>query len=357
MPILRRIFRPFWLTAGLFALTSYDARPLPAAAESCGCEGTQDAAAQQDVLPISSDMARIHDPAIAKVSGTYYLFSTGRGIIVHMSKDLRIWTLAGRVFEQPVPWSSTTIPGSTDFYWAPDISRFGGKWRLYYSVSTFGSNRSAIGLATNSTLDSTRPDYRWKDEGIVFESHRTDDFNAIDPNVAIDTKGKPWLAFGSFWSGIKLVRLDAATGKPAESTPTIHALAERPRGGEIRGAIEAPFIVRHGGFFYLFASFDFCCRGVNSTYNVRVGRSKEITGPYMDRDGVVMLDGGGTRVVWGAGRWRGPGHNAVLHDGSAEWLVYHAYDAEDRGTPKLRIEKLHWSPDGWPEAPSMTVKE
>jgi arabinan endo-1,5-alpha-L-arabinosidase len=306
-----------------------------------------------DVLRISGDMAKVHDPVLTKEGATYYLFSTGSGITIHASNDLRVWRRAGRVFDRAVPWSSSAIPGSTDYYWAPDISRFGGKWRLYYSVSTFGSNHSAIGLATNATLDPSHPNYQWKDEGIVFESRRTDDWNAIDPNVAFDAKGQPWLAFGSFWSGIKLVRLDASTGKPAETPPAIHALAERPRGGEIKGAIEAPYLVRRGGFFYLFASFDFCCRGVDSTYNVRVGRSREITGPYVDRDGLPMLKGGGTRLVWGKGRWRGPGHNAVFHEGGTDWLVYHAYDAEDHGAPKLRIEKLHWSASGWPEAPSM----
>ena len=323
------------------------------APDICGCAKQEQHESVQDVAPVGGTMGRVHDPVMTKEGGTYYVFSTGPGITVHTSKDMRTWQRAGRAFDKPIPWTSTTIPGSTDFYWAPDISRSNGRWRLYYSVSTFGRNRSAIGLATNATVDSTRPDYAWKDEGIVFESHPSDDFNAIDPNVATDAKGQPWLAFGSFWSGIKLMRLDPKTGRPAEVTPKIFSLASRPRGGEIRGAIEAPFIIRHGRYYYLFASFDFCCRGVNSTYNVRVGRSKAITGPYLDRDGVNMMDGGGTKLLWGAGRWRGPGHNAVFHAGNTDWLVYHAYDTEDRGAPKLRIERMRWTADGWPEAPSM----
>lgn len=342
------------MASSLVILTCVCPSPGPRLSE-CECASGQSPEQQQGAPAAAAEMARVHDPAIAKEAGTYYVYSTGRGISVITSRDLHSWRRSGPVFEQPVPWSASAIPGSTDYYWAPDIAKFGGRWRLYYSVSTFGSNRSAIGLATNVTLDSSRADYSWKDEGIVLESHRSDDWNAIDPNVFVDAIGQPWLTFGSFWSGIKLIQLDRSTGKPAQSNATIHALAARSRSGDIKGSVEAPFMVRHGGFYYLFVSFDFCCRGVNSTYNVRVGRAKEITGPYVDREGAAMLDGGGTRVVWGEGRWRGPGHNAILHDGRTDWLVYHAYDAEDRGIPKLRIEKMRWSPDGWPQAPSMAA--
>jgi Beta-xylosidase len=295
-----------------------------------------------------STLPRVHDPCIAKEGDTYYVFSTGRGISVHTSADLIHWQRRGRLFVEPISWTAAKIPGSTDYYWAPDISFFDGKWHLYYSISTFGKNRSAIGLATNNTLDSTRPEYRWKDEGSVIDSGPADDWNAIDPNVALDERGQPWLSFGSFWSGIKLVKLDRKLGKPIEKTPELFSLACRPRGGEIKGAIEAPFIERRASYFYLFVSFDFCCRGVESTYNIRVGRARKMQGPYFDKDGKAMLDGGGTLLVSGSGRWRGPGHNAVLHDKDGDWLVYHAYDAEDSGAPKLRMEPLSWSNSGWP---------
>ncbi len=302
-------------------------------------------------------MSRVHDPVMTKEGGTYYLFSTGRGITVHTSKDMITWEQHGRVFEQKIPWTSETIPGSTDYYWAPDISFFNGKWHLYYSVSTFGKNRSAIGLATNATLDRTRPDYRWNDEGLVIESKLSDDWNAIDPNIALDEKKQPWLSAGSFWSGVKLIKLDRKTGKPANTPHELVSLAGRERGGAIKGAIEAPFIVHRKGFYYLFVSFDLCCRGTASTYNIRVGRSSKITGPYSDRDGKPMMEGGGTLLVSSSQRWRGPGHNAVFHENGADWLVYHAYDAEAFGAPKLRIEKLNWSSNGWPETPSMPTIE
>jgi arabinan endo-1,5-alpha-L-arabinosidase len=294
---------------------------------------------------------RVHDPVLAKEAGIYYLFSTGRGITVHTSTDRINWRLAGRVFSPPPAWTAETIPGSNDHFWAPDISFFNGKWHLYYSVSTFGKNRSAVGLATNVTLNPSRPDYQWKDEGLVVESKPGDDWNAIDPNLTLDDKKQPWLSFGSFWGGIKLVKIDSKTGKPITAS-NLSSLASRPRTGGGVGAVEAPFLVRHKRFYYLFVSFDFCCKGADSTYNIRVGRSREITGPYLDKDGKSMIGGGGTLVRSGAGRWRGPGHNAVYSEKKQDWLIYHAYDAEDQGISKLRIEALDWDTDGWPRVRS-----
>ena len=190
----------------------------------------------------------------------------------------------------------------------------------------------------------------------MIESQQGGDWNAIDPNLILDEKKNPWLVLGSFWSGIKLVKLDPATGKPAkpkhspEKDAPLLSLATRPATPDIRGAIEAPFLFRHGNFYYLFVSFDFCCRGVNSTYNVRVGRSAKITGPYLDREGKAMLEGGGTPVVSGSGRWRGTGHNAVYREKNTDGIIYHAYDAEQNGVPTLRIEKLEWDKRGWPLA-------
>jgi arabinan endo-1,5-alpha-L-arabinosidase len=344
------------IPASLGILTLFASHPASSAWSTNECASCS---AEQDPRPLpqtTSSLPRVHDPVIAKEGDTYYVFSTGRGLTLHSSKDAKTWTRVGRIFDSAMPWTRATIPGSTDYYWAPDISYSDGTWRLYYSVSTFGKNRSAIGLATNTTLDPAKPGYAWKDEGSVIESQPTDDYNAIDPNVIQDGKDL-WLAFGSFWSGIKMVRLDPSTGKPAEGRPKVISLATRPRGEPLRGAVEAPFMYRHGRFHYLFVSFDFCCRGVNSTYNIRVGRSEKVTGPYVDRDGKPMLDGGGTLLLEGEGRWKGPGHNAVFRNGREEWLVYHAYDAEDNGASKLQIRRLEWDKDGWPRvaAPGPTI--
>lgn len=303
------------------------------------------------VLEFTGRAPRTHDPVIAKEDGKYYLFCTGRGLPIQTSTDMLSWERSGRVFDTAPDWTAATIPGSTEFYWAPDISFFNGKWHIYYSVSTFGSNRSAIGLVTSPTLDAAKPNYAWKDEGIVIESHKSDDWNAIDANVVLDEAGQPWLSWGSFWGGLKLIPLDAETGKPRAGAE-LTGIAARPRANGEAGAIEAPFIYRHDGYYYLFASFDFCCKGVESTYNIRVGRSKSVSGPYLDRDGVPMTAGGGSTVLAGSGRWRGPGHNAVFQDGDRDWLVYHAYDAENGGAPALRVEELGWDGEGWPVASS-----
>ncbi|MBI1258175.1 MAG: family 43 glycosylhydrolase, partial [Chloroflexi bacterium] len=130
---------------------------------------------------------------------------------------------------------------------------------------------------------------------------------------------------------------------------TLYSLARRP---DSTDAIEAPFIIRKGDYYYLFASYDFCCRGADSTYNVRVGRSDTVTGPYADKDGVAMLDGGGTQVTFPTDRWKGPGHNGILQDNGVEYIVYHAYDAEHQGDPTMRIDQLVWDADGWPSIPA-----
>jgi arabinan endo-1,5-alpha-L-arabinosidase len=178
----------------------------------------------------------------------------------------------------------------------------------------------------------------------VIESVSSDAYNCIDPNLVIDADGVPWLAFGSFWSGIKMRRLDYATGKLSADDETLYSLASRTVN---YGAVEAPFIIQREGFYYLFASYDFCCRGTESTYHVRVGRSETVTGPYVDRDGVDMLNDGGTQVTYPTERWRGPGHNAILHDNDTDYIVYHAYDADNMGAETLRIAPLTWD-NGWP---------
>ena len=285
-----------------------------------------------------------HDPTIAKVTNYYVRVASGRGIPIATSPDLLTWTTAGQVFATNPAWTSQQIPGSTDL-WAPDLVLRDGQWRLYYAVSTFGSNRSAIGLAVNSHLDPVHPEQGWEDLGSVFETFPTSDVNAIDPQIASDGK-RDWLVFGSFWSGIRLVPLDASGKVLAGEVP--QPLAQRP---DPPDAIEGAFLYRHGEWYYLFVSFDFCCKGLQSTYNIRVGRSKNLTGPYTDREGIAMLRGGGTLVKAKGSRDIGPGHNSILVDGTREYLVYHVYDVQIAGTSRLRIQELTWDAQGWPVAP------
>jgi arabinan endo-1,5-alpha-L-arabinosidase len=296
---------------------------------------------------LQGDIRHVHDPTVIKEGDTFYLFSTRAGISIRCSTDLVRWRLCGDVFGHLPQWAVQDVPGLRGL-WAPDISYFNGKYHLYYSASTFGSNRSSIGLATNLTLDPTSDKYRWEDQGKIIASSSSDDWNAIDPNIVLDEQGQPWLSFGSFWSGIKLRKIDPTTGKLSSQDQTLYSLASRPRTKELPGAIEAPAILLRKGYYYLFVSFDFCCRGKESTYNIRVGRARHVTGPYTDRSGKPMMEDGGTLLLAGEGRWRGPGHCAILQDKHGEKLVYHAYDTEWRGTPTLRITPLLWDAEGWP---------
>jgi arabinan endo-1,5-alpha-L-arabinosidase len=284
---------------------------------------------------------RVHDPCIAKENGNYYVFSTNRGIGIRQSTDMINWRYVGRVFDAVPDWARREIPGARDF-WAPDISVFKGEYHLFYAVSTFGSKHSCIGLATNKTLDPKSHDYHWQDRGKVIETGDREDYNAIDPSIFLDGD-QPWLSFGSFWSGIKLCRINAATGKPADEH--VVSLASRP----VEKSVEAPFIVKHGKFYYLFVSFDHCCRGVNSDYKIMVGRADRVDGPYSNRQGRPMLEGNATLVLKGEGRMRGPGGQSVLVDGDKYWLTYHFYNADLNGIPCLQIRPLTWQND-WPVA-------
>jgi arabinan endo-1,5-alpha-L-arabinosidase len=300
-----------------------------------------------ETLPLEGDISPVHDPAIIREGGSYYVFASNRFaqklVPMFCSPDVRRFTLCGNVFDDVPKWALEEVPGARGI-WAPDIAHFRGRYLLFYSVSTFGKNRSVIGLATNQTLDPTSPDYRWVDEGKVVGSTPDDDWNAIDPNFTVDDNGVPWLVWGSFWDGIKMRRLDPATGKLSGEDTKLYSLASRRP--QKPPAIEAPFIFRSGGYYYLFVSFDLCCRGKESTYKIMVGRAPQITGPYRDRDGKPMLEGGGTLLLEGTEAWRGPGHQAVLSGRDADLLVFHAYDGTT-GKPTLRISTMAWE-DGWP---------
>jgi arabinan endo-1,5-alpha-L-arabinosidase len=213
---------------------------------------------------------------------------------------------------------------------------------LYYSVSAFGKNTSAIALASNPTLDPSDPACKWTDHGIVVRSDAKDDFNAIDPSVFACPDGSLWLAFGSFWSGIKLVELDPKTGMRKAADSPVHSLANKEQ-------IEAVAIHRQGDHFYQFVNWGWCCRGIRSTYNIRVGRSRDVRGPYLDKEGKDLRLGGGTLLLASEGRFIGPGHPGVLQDGDRFYMSYHFYDGDDNGRPRLAIRRLEWTADGWPK--------
>jgi arabinan endo-1,5-alpha-L-arabinosidase len=297
---------------------------------------------------------RVHDPVMIKQNDTYYLFCTGRGISIFSSPDMKNWEKEEPVFDAPPPWAVEAVPTFKGHIWAPDISFHNGKYYLYYSVSAFGKNTSCIGLATNNTLDPDDPDYKWIDHGKVIQSVPGRDlWNAIDPNLVVDENNVPWLTFGSFWSGMKLVKLDENLKAIAEPQEW-HTVSKRERSFKTpdekagEGAVEAPFIFKKNGYYYLFVSFDVCCRGPESTYKVMVGRSQNITGPYLDKDGIRMDEGGGTLVVKGNENYFGVGHNAAYTFDGKDYLVFHGYSAANEGKPELVIREITWDNESWP---------
>jgi arabinan endo-1,5-alpha-L-arabinosidase len=291
------------------------------------CPGAAyDSASPPKTLMLTGNLGA-HDPAAYVVGKTVYLAATG--IVTKSSTNLTAWT--------SWPAGGGTHGGA----WAPDISNFGGLFHLYYAVSTFGSNQSCIGQETRAALDSGS----WADKGNVLCSNMgttKDDWNAIDPNIIVDDSGVPWLDFGSFWSGIKLVKLNT-DGTRADME--LLDLASGPKGG----AVEGPFIFKRCGFYYLFVSFGSCCSAPYN-YTIRVGRSATVTGPYMDKDGVAMMNGGGTLLVQGDSNWSAPGHNAVITYDNRTYNVYHALAAPSgqNGTATLRIAEIAWDANGWP---------
>jgi len=340
---------------------------LLAARPAAAAEPATRPAGDFETLGLQGHWPHLHDPTITWADGFYYVFHSHGGIGIRRSSDLVTWERVGSVFgEAEVPdWAPRDVPRVRSL-WAPDVEKVGDRYFLYYSASSFGSNHSAMGLTTNVTLDPNDPNYEWVDQGKVFGSRRGDPYNAIDPNLLIDQEGRAWLSFGSFWTGLKMFEVDPATGKPATDDPEIISLAARPgpttddRGATSDTAVEAPFMMFRDGWYYLFASYDFCCRGSDSTYNVRVGRSRDVRGPYVDRGGVPMLEGGGSYVVQASSRFAGPGHADVIEvvgdgpggeGGPTHYLVHHAYELAEDGRPVLRISPLVWE-DGWPRVPT-----
>jgi len=294
---------------------------------------------------LTGDLAA-HDPALVEGEPGHpsFVYSTGDphvdggALQIRRSDDGIHWSWAGSVWKTRPAWIEQTIPG-VPALWAPELIRHGSVWYLYYAASTFGSNHSAIGLATNTTLDPRAPGYRWVDRGPVLVSQSSDPYNAIDPALVVDGAGRPWMAFGSFWSGIQLVRLTWPTGMPAkDAAPTTIA-----GGRAAPDAIEGAQLVQHRGRYYLFVSIGFCCRGDASTYQVAVGRSDSVDGPYLDQQGRAMLTGGGTVVLTTAGSRVGPGGESYSHGR----LAFHFYNADRGGTTTLAIAPVKWV-HGWP---------
>ena len=287
--------------------------------------------------------AGVHDPSsLVKCDSEYWMFSTGNGVTSWRSVDLQTWQRGPRVFPEIPAWVTDVVSDQRGHFWAPDVIKKDGRYLLYYSVSSFGVNTSAIALASTPTLNPADETFHWTDHGIVVQSSQHDSFNAIDPAVIETESGELWMSFGSFWSGLKLIQLDPRTGKRISSNSPMHSIA-------FHDEIEAPSIYYHNGWYYLFVNWEKCCRGVESTYNVRVGRSRQITGPYLDKNGVDLRNSGGTLLLKTEGPFIGPGHANVFHDADRYWFSCHYYDGTERGRSMLAIQEMTWGSDGWPD--------
>lgn len=304
----------------------------------------------------------VHDPVMAREDGVYHIFATGMGIQRMTSKDRKNWQVKAMPVMTVIPkWTRDSVPGFDKHVWAPDIIRWHNKWWLAYSCSTFGKNGSAIGLLSAAKLDSPI----WNDEGCIVASRENrDNWNAIDPNFVIDDNDTPWMVWGSFWDGIQIVRLDttmhvAKGEKPrtlarryAPGTTTAEPNPTSAHAGT--NAIEAPFVMKHQGYYYLFVSWDYCCRGSKSNYRVAVGRSKNVDGPYLDKRSNDMLNGGGTVLLEGDKKqYEATGHCAAYSIDGKDIFICHGYSTEMKGAPVLIQREIRWTDDGWPELESM----
>ena len=309
----------------------------------------------------------VHDPVMAFEDSTYYLYCTGMGLQQMTSRDRQTWTVKADPLMSVIPqWTHDSVPGFTHHVWAPDVIKYHGRWWLAYSCSTFGRNGSAIGLLSCPSLAMGL----WNDEGaIVCSREGRDNWNAIDPNFVIDDQDQPWLVWGSFWDGIQLVRLDttmhvdkgckprtiarrfnlsAPDGKKALST---NPNPPKNPTSDFAGpnAIEAPFIFRHAGWYYLFVSWDYCCQGSKSNYRVAVGRSRSVEGPYLGPDGTDMRDGGGKIFLEGDKKaFEAAGHCAAYTIDGQDLFICHGYSIAHEGASILIQRPISWTADEWP---------
>lgn len=272
-----------------------------------------------------------HDPAaLVKDGSTYYHFTTGDGIWYSTSQDLVEWTPAPQTVFPLNSWPSwidSAVPDFDGEFWAPDVIYMDGYYYLYYSVSTFGSSRSAIGVVRTPSLNS--PD--WQDQGMVISSNgEIDEKNAIDPALFRDDDGRVYMSYGSWHDGIGIIEIDPSTGKTIGSVTHLY-------GGDHQ-SIEAPYITKNGSYYYLFVNRGVCCEGLDSTYYIEVGRSTSVTGPYSDWRAILPNHDG---------KYHGPGHIGLLQEGSCSYVSTHYYDATDGGAAKLDILSLTYSSD-WP---------
>jgi arabinan endo-1,5-alpha-L-arabinosidase len=269
----------------------------------------------------------IHDPStVVRCNGKFYTYGTGGSALV--SDDGWTWR------------RGATLPRRG---MAPDVIHIGDRYYVYVAANIGAQPKAAINLISNKTLDPDSPDYKWEEGGVVASSDGVEDCNAIDPGVLLDpTDGRLWLTYGSYFGYIRLVELDPKTGQRLNPN-------DQPRNLAIN--CEASDMIYHDGWYYLLATHGSCCRGADSGYNIRVGRAKKVTGPFLDNDGVDMIQGGGKLLIGSGGRVVGAGHFGLLDlgDGVQKFSMHWEADFDRGGASVLDIRPLLWK-DGWPVA-------
>jgi arabinan endo-1,5-alpha-L-arabinosidase len=310
-------------------------------AAGCGFSQTVDFASYIPWRQTETQPA-VHDPTVIRDDrGVFTLMSTNNLLAVSQSSDMATWSSKGKLLSAVPSWMSSVYSGIENI-WAPQLSKMGGKYWVYYCGSVFGKNTSLIGAMSSPTLDVTSASYKWTDVGEVWRSSASNDYNAIDPEILVDRSGKAWMSFGSFWQGIRMIAIDPSTGKQLSSDKTLYKTASR--GG---GAIEGPSTIQHGGWTYLFTAFDKCCDGVNSTYRTMYGRSANSSGPFVDESGKDMLNGGGTQLIASYGRYVGLGGGSPFRDGRRDYFALHYYDRNRDGASYLQMREMVYGDDGW----------
>lgn len=297
--------------------------------------------AQQEKLNLKGDL-RVHDPVMIKQGDTYYIFSTGKGVNIKSSPDMINWKNIGRVFaEDDLPaWHRDDIPDQDGHLWAPDIHYADGMYHLYYSVSAWMNFNSSIGYATNTTLDSSDPEYQWVDQGkVISYKDGGEGVNVIDPNIYIEEDGSKWMLYGSYTAGLRMVELDIETGMLKEENPDLVTLTT--------SLGEGVYLIKGPNYYYILASRGICCKGKESTYQIVMGRSKNLEGPYLNREGKSWVENNYTLLLAGDEDEPGRGHNGIFAEEDTTYLVYHAYTMSEDGASMLNIAPLYLDAEDW----------
>jgi arabinan endo-1,5-alpha-L-arabinosidase len=284
---------------------------------------------------------KVHDPVMIKGGDWYYVFGTG--LSSKKSTDKINWVNDDGVFAngEVLDWWKKEIPEQKGILWAPDIHFRDGKYHLYYSVSAWMNFNSSIGYATNVTLDKTNPNYKWVDHGLVISfKNGGEGVNVIDPNVFINQDGSTWLLYGSYQQGLRMVELNPETGKLMVENPTLIKLTSHLG--------EGVFLIKGPDYYYIFASRGICCKGIESNYQIVMGRSKNIEGPYLNKEGKSWVEDNYSLFLAGNEKEPGRGHNGFFNENETTFITYHAYTRSADGKSLLNIKPLYLTNDNWP---------